>query len=474
MQHIETDYLVVGAGATGLAFADALVTETQAQAAPPHITLVDRHGKPGGHWNDAYSFVGLHQPSAFYGVNSLDLGNGHKDTTGLNLGMYELASGPEVSSYFDRVMRQKLLPSGRVAYRPMSNYLGDGLFESVLTGQRTQVHVRKKTVDATYFAPSVPATHTPQFKVQAGAWVVPPGALPQLWQGPKRPQHYAILGAGKTAMDVGVWLLQAGVPAADITWVVPRDSWLVNRLHTQPGQEFFDQSIGGQADQMQAIASASSISDMFLKLEACGAMLRIDTSRTPTMFHYATISRAEVDMLRAITHVVRMGRVQAVDANGLAMDQGQLPLPSGSLCIDCTASAVEKRPPPPQPVFSGNKILLHLVRIPFPGFSAALTAYVEAHYPDDDRSKNKLCTPVPFPDSLAGYAASTLGNMMNSMVWSQDETLRAWIRASRLDGFGKVMAGADRNDAAKQATLARLKAGAMAAAGNLPKLLAAG
>ena len=30
------------------------------------------------------------------------------------LGMYELASGPEVSGYFDRVMNQRRLPSDRV------------------------------------------------------------------------------------------------------------------------------------------------------------------------------------------------------------------------------------------------------------------------------------------------------------------------------------------------------------------------
>ena len=52
---IETDYLVVGSGAVGLAFADTLLTESDAR-----ITIVDRHGKPGGHWNDAYAFVTLH------------------------------------------------------------------------------------------------------------------------------------------------------------------------------------------------------------------------------------------------------------------------------------------------------------------------------------------------------------------------------------------------------------------------------
>jgi hypothetical protein len=42
MPHPDTDYLIIGAGATGLAFADTLLAETDA-----HITLVDRHGKPG-------------------------------------------------------------------------------------------------------------------------------------------------------------------------------------------------------------------------------------------------------------------------------------------------------------------------------------------------------------------------------------------------------------------------------------------
>lgn len=54
MQQIDTDYLVIGSGTAGLAFVDTLLAEGDA-----HITIVDRHGKPGGHWNDAYPFVTL-------------------------------------------------------------------------------------------------------------------------------------------------------------------------------------------------------------------------------------------------------------------------------------------------------------------------------------------------------------------------------------------------------------------------------
>ena len=69
MREIETDYLVVGAGVTGLAFADTLLAESDAD-----VVLVDRRDRPGGHWLDAYPFVQLHQPSRFYGVNSTALG----------------------------------------------------------------------------------------------------------------------------------------------------------------------------------------------------------------------------------------------------------------------------------------------------------------------------------------------------------------------------------------------------------------
>ena len=45
---LTADYLIVGAGAMGMAFADVLLTETEAT-----VILVDRHHRPGGHWNDA-------------------------------------------------------------------------------------------------------------------------------------------------------------------------------------------------------------------------------------------------------------------------------------------------------------------------------------------------------------------------------------------------------------------------------------
>ncbi|MEP2101728.1 MAG: NAD(P)-binding protein [Parasphingorhabdus sp.] len=465
MATAETDYLIIGSGAVGMAFADTLLDESDA-----HITIVDRHGKPGGHWNDAYPFVSLHQPSAFYGVNSTELGSGAIDKTGLNKGYYELATGTEVNSYFEKVMHQRFLPSGRVSYHPMSDYLGDGKFVSLLSGKETQINIRKKVVDATYYGTTVPSTHIPKFEVKDGAQMIPPNALPQLWQGTgPRPKKFAILGAGKTAMDVGVWLLRSGADPDDIIWVCPRDSWLLNRNNTQPGQEFFHETIGGQRDLMAALAAAETTDDLFLRLEACGVMLRIDPDAKPSMFHYATISQGEVDILRQIKNVVRMGHVETIDQGGMHLKEGDYPMPAETLYIDCTATAVERRPVVPQ--FQDGLITLQMIRVPQPAFSAALSAFLEVTY-DDDETKNRLGKPIPLPDGIDTYPAATMVNMMNQFQWSQDKVVNKWITQSRLDGFGKMIFGVSPDDEEKMAILGEFRTNAMAAMGNLPKLIA--
>src|ERR1700755_1526084 len=118
---LAADYLIVGAGALGMTVADEMFGESN-----PSMVIGDRHPMSGGHWNDAYPFVRLHQPSAFYGAGSRQLGSNRIDEAGPNKGYYEQASGAEVLSYFDGLMRERFLPSGRVKFLPMSEYVGDG------------------------------------------------------------------------------------------------------------------------------------------------------------------------------------------------------------------------------------------------------------------------------------------------------------------------------------------------------------
>jgi cation diffusion facilitator CzcD-associated flavoprotein CzcO len=55
---MDTDYLILGAGAMGMAFADEILSRD----GKARIVMVDRRANPGGHWVDAYPFVRLHQP----------------------------------------------------------------------------------------------------------------------------------------------------------------------------------------------------------------------------------------------------------------------------------------------------------------------------------------------------------------------------------------------------------------------------
>ena len=445
-----------------MAFVDTMLDETDA-----HFVIVDRHHLPGGHWNDAYSFVNLHQPSAFYGVASYELGGNRIDETGSNQGYYELASGAEVSAYFDRVMRERFLASGRVQYFPMCEYVGDDTFRSLLSGDEYTVKVRKKLVDCTFFNTSVPSTHERKFEVDDSVVCITPNELPGRAGSYGR---YTILGGGKTAMDAAVWLLENGADPETITWVYPRDSWLINRNVTQPGVKFAERRLGGFVAQLEAMQAATSVDDLFERLEAAGVMLRIDQSATPTMLHYATVSQGEVDQLRRIENVVRQGRVAQVAAEELTMEDGtSIPAEGSTLNVDCTATAVQFGAKT-VPVFADNRITPQAVIAPLAATSAALTAYVEANF-DSEEEKNRLCTPVTLADTPAEWIRSFMANTMNQNTWVQHPGLQAWYAKCRLNPNRSMPGDPELPDAAQAGGKDSIGPLIKAAMGNLQKLL---
>ncbi len=463
---LETDYLVIGSGAVGLAFVDAMLDQSTAD-----FIIVDRNSMPGGHWNDAYPFVRLHQPSAFYGVESELLGHNQIDISGSNKGFYELASGPEVLAYFDRIMRQRLLPSGRVRYFPMCEYKGENRFDNCLSGKSHRVTVRKRLVDATFFDTIVPSTHQRGFSVGDDVVCIAPNELPKC--APSF-SHYSILGGGKTAMDAAVWLIEHGTPPEHISWVCPRDSWLINRATTQPGKAFFTQTGSSIARQLQAMAKASSVDDLFDRLEAAGIMLRVDPAIRPSMFHYATISQGEVDCLRQISQIIRGERVQALQRGGIHMCSGlSTQMPEDTLYIDCTARAVGFTAEREQAVFEPGKITLQPVFAPLVTYSAAIIARVEAVL-EDDMARNKACTPVRLADTPYEWMGSALGNMTNQALWSQLPELKKWINTCRLNPAAQAISEGAFESAEGQAVFRQIKENSIPAVMNIHKLIAEG
>ena len=453
---LETDYLVIGAGAMGMAFTDVILSETDAD-----LIVIDQNAKPGGHWNHAYPFVTLHQPSSFYGVSSKELSRGQLDQVGLNKGMGDLASGHEVLAYYEQVMNHTFLPSGRVRFFPMCRSLGDGRFEHVLSGEVFEVKARRKTVDATHLKTTVPATHTPPYTIAPEAWFMPPNGLPKI---NRKPDGYVIIGAGKTAIDTVLWLLEHRVDPDLIRWIMPRDAWLLDRRNTQTGPDFFFDTIGAQARQFEAIAASTSIEDMFDQLEACGYFLRLDPDVRPSMFHGATVSQMEVEALRRVRNVIRKGRVKTITADRVILDEGELAITPDTVLVDCAARAVSNDAI--VPVFQGDTLVLQMVRSYQPVFSAAFIAHIEAAY-EDEAEQNRLCAVVPLPNHDTDFIRFTAVYMMNQYNWSQIPELRAWLRENRLDGFSKLLSEIGPEDTEKTELLQSMRKTAPAAVTKL-------
>lgn len=62
------DYLVIGAGASGMCFVDVILRYTDKR-----VMLVDRRDGVGGHWRSTYPYATLHMPPARYGIESIPL-----------------------------------------------------------------------------------------------------------------------------------------------------------------------------------------------------------------------------------------------------------------------------------------------------------------------------------------------------------------------------------------------------------------
>lgn len=442
MRTLETDYLVVGAGAMGLAFTDALVDH-----ADVHVTLVDRRHAAGGHWQDAYPFVQLHQASVFYGVASTVLGGGTVQTAGPEAGLHERARRSEVLAYFDDVLFRRLIGSGHVTflggyeYRPAG---ADHLVTSVLSGETVHIDVRRRVVDATYLSPTIPATTPPPFGVADGVDIAPVNELARLAAAPTR---YVIAGSGKTATDAIIWLLTNGVSADQIVWIRPRDPWMLNRAVVQPDPVV---ALTLAADTMAAAASAESVDDLFLRLEAAGVMLRIDPDSSPTMAKTPTLGAWELDLLRTIENVVRLGHVKHVTSREIVLEGGAVPLPAGALVVHCAASGL--RYPPLVPIWTADKIRLQTIRVGFPCFCAALAGYVEATR-DDDAERNRLCPPNTLPDSLSSWAEMQVRGTIAARTYGAEADIAAWANSCALNPAR--IEPSQRNDPAVKAAAAR-------------------
>jgi hypothetical protein len=400
-----TDYLIIGAGAMGIAFADELFTRNPTVK----LIIVDKRSRFGGHWVDAYNFVQLHQPAAFYGVNSLVLGNGSVD----------LSSKQELLDYYDKI-HQKFQASGRVTFLGEHEYMGNQQVRSVKEPDKIiEFEVRKKVVDATYMKVEIPATHPPKFAVEAGVPLVP---LNDLVSEYTAWDQFYVIGNGKTGMDAVLFLLNKGIEADKIYWIAPNDAWFFNRSHMQAGKVTNE-----LIEHAKLIKDAPKADDVFLGMEAKGGILRLDQSILPTKWRCATVSLQELEQLRKIKNIIRKGRINRITPSIIELQKEKISYGEKTLFVNCTADGLAKREA--KAIFSKKLITLQSVLFCQQVFSAAAIARLELS-DWSDKVKNRL-KPVPHPEFKDDWPLLFLTTLENILLFNS--LIPLWMYKSRLN-----------------------------------------
>jgi len=406
VKHIETDYLVIGAGAMALAFADEVIMNDP----DAHITFVDRRRKPGGHWNDAYSFVQLHQPSCFYGVNSTKLGK----TIG------EQAYLPEIMSYFENVL-ESMIARGQATFLSECNYHNGDVVPLNDKSTRYKINIKRKLVDSTYMNVEVPSTHKPNFKVSPHANFIPPNDIPNM---DLSLDEYVIIGAGKTSMDSALHLLKSGVHPGKITWAISNDMWIWCR-------DFFEPHNAAKEvlEQLKVFSRHPAGDAAFLKLEEKGVMMRFDQGIRPTKWRCATASTEEFNQLQRISNIVRQGRVSNIKKREITFEDGATyNVKDSAVFINCTANGAAKRAI--KPIFEQEKITLQSVMMCQQVFSAAVIGKLETMNLTDQQ-RNEMWAVVPHPEQVEDafkILVSSFENLVNA-----NSRMMLWLRKSRLN-----------------------------------------
>jgi len=416
-EKITTDYLVIGAGAMGLAFADEILNMSAGTGNDAtEIVIVDKRAKPGGHWNDAYDFVRLHQPSYSYGVSSMPLGSGDKD----------LCSKYQLLAYFELALK-KMVDTGRLRFLAQCEYLGDGRVRSMVDDElEYEVTTRKKTVDATYLNTCVPSTHPPKYTCTPEVTLV---AINGLTRIQKPWQKYVVVGAGKTGIDAVLYLLDLMIDPDKIVWIMPNDSWLFNR------SAFYLESIMDYVDgTTKALYQVENFKELMLKMEEGEWMLRLDKTRWPTKFKCATVNMEEFNKLKKIKNIVRQGRVAEILTDKIVFQDGSsYPTNVNNLHVDCTADGLAAKPP--CPIFQGKNIILQSVSFCQQVYSASVIAGLEARVEDDDDKKNGILTPVPHPEYIEDYVRMVIDTQKNEARNVNEGSGFFWLRNNRLGLF---------------------------------------
>ncbi len=465
---ISCDYLVVGAGTACLSFLDTVLARREEAT----FVLVDRFSAPGGHWTKAYPYVRLHQPSCYYGVNSLPLSK--LDKKGNEpFDQNVRASAKEICEYYQKVV-DNFVASGRVTTYFNANYEGEAKNEdgssnpnsnnyndptAKITHTITDKDGRKIFVDCTKVVRcesnvQVPSMRNgPPFPIDESVQCIAPNDLPATVGSESSYENYLVVGGGKTGTDAIIYLLRdKKIPYDQITWIVPRPAWYFVsdclQRSSKPGRYFWQDAV---RNIINPFLAANSSKEAFLNMEKLGVTQRVDPDdeNFPVVFKGATINQSEMNDLRKITNVVKhKGRVTSITKKDIVFQNGthSVPFsPSNSLVIDCTVEDTygyldfgeDFR------FFNPHKIRLGPLTSMFnPSHTSAQVAFLESEYSDTasgDEVKNSYLyfargkAELREKDLLAGFLLSFYIHQKTDFEFEKCPSYRKFVLGARTD-----------------------------------------
>lgn len=224
-----------------------------------------------------------------------------------------------------------------------------------------------------------------------------------------------------------------------------------------------------QSRLVEAVAESANTREAFLRLESHGIVHRLDPSVEPDVFRGANLSESEMEALRQIDNLVRLGRVRRVATDQVILERGAIPSDRRQVHVDCSASAF--KPARVRPVFEGDRITTQLVTFGNVPWSGATLGYVEATR-DDEEEKNHFCPPLGMiTGDLSDPPRVLYIGLKGPALRMAEPDLAAWNEDSRLNPARGVREHLD--DPRVQTAFARLAANMEPAIANLERILAA-
>jgi len=97
--------------------------------------------------------------------------------------------------------------------------------------------------------------------------------------------------------------------------------------------------------QLEAMVASESVEAVYERLEEDEVMLRTEPAVVPTMMKGGTVSHRELEQLRRIANVVRLGHVERIEPDQIFLEQGSIPTTPDHLHVHCAASGLSDNRP---------------------------------------------------------------------------------------------------------------------------------